>query len=152
MSRIRPIAICLCSYHNQILVIDGYDSVKHEAFYRPPGGGIEFGEYAVEAVQREFQEEFGLKLTHITQLAVLQNIFTCDGIPGHEIVYVFDAQLADPSRYGTILDGKEDDGSPFRAWWRSLDQIQQEQRPLYPDRIHDIVKTDIFPLSKSNRL
>ena len=30
--------------------------------YRPPGGGVEFGETAAEAVQREFTEELGFAI------------------------------------------------------------------------------------------
>ncbi len=42
--RVRPLAICVFRHHDRILVMEGYDPVKKEHFYRPLGGGIEFGE------------------------------------------------------------------------------------------------------------
>jgi hypothetical protein len=44
MNQIRPIALCVFHNNNRILVFEGYDKAKDEIFYRPLGGGIEFGE------------------------------------------------------------------------------------------------------------
>lgn len=44
MSRIRPLAICVFRHQDRILVAEGYDPVKDEHFYRPLGGGNEFGD------------------------------------------------------------------------------------------------------------
>jgi hypothetical protein len=44
MNEIRPVALCVFRNNDGILVFEGYDDVKGETFYRPPGGGIEFGE------------------------------------------------------------------------------------------------------------
>ncbi len=139
-NNIRPIVICLCSFENRILVIDWFDKVKREKFYRPPGGGIEFGEFGKDALIREFQEEFHLELVNIKFLFTLENIFVCDGQKGHEIVLVYDAQLRDAAHYGTILSGKEDNGETFQAYWRSLDEIRQDNRPLYPDGLAEKLK------------
>ena len=57
--RIRTIAICLFSHNGGILVAEGIDAVKGETFYRPLGGGIEFGEYGADTVAREIREEIG---------------------------------------------------------------------------------------------
>ena len=43
-NRIRPLAICVFLNNNRILVAEGYDPIKQQTFYRPLGGGIEFGE------------------------------------------------------------------------------------------------------------
>jgi hypothetical protein len=45
MPQIRPIAICIFSYNDKILVCEWHDPSKAETFYRPPGGAIEFGEF-----------------------------------------------------------------------------------------------------------
>ena len=139
-NKIRPIAICLCSFRNQILVIDWCDHVKRENFYRPPGGGIKFGEYGKDALIREFKEEFNLELMNIKFLFTLENIFVSEGQKGHEIVLVYDAQLRDSALYETNLSGMEDDGSTFKAFWRSLDEIRQENHPLYPDGLAEKLK------------
>jgi 8-oxo-dGTP pyrophosphatase MutT (NUDIX family) len=128
---IRPLALGLIRNSDRILVFEGHDDVKGETFYRLLGGGIEFGEQAVEALHREFVEELGAELTNAVELGVLENIFTVNGRAGHEIVYVFEATLADPSWYeredlGTILD----EGSPVS--WLLVSEFVSGERILYP--------------------
>ncbi len=41
--QIRPLVICLFWQGQRILVAKGYDPLKREQFFRPLGGGIEFG-------------------------------------------------------------------------------------------------------------
>ena len=56
--KIRVIALgILQRADGKILLDKGYDSKKDECFYRPLGGGIEFGEKGDEALIREFKEE-----------------------------------------------------------------------------------------------
>jgi ADP-ribose pyrophosphatase YjhB (NUDIX family) len=55
-------------------------------FHRPLGGHVEFGEYALDTVNREFEEELGQSLTGVRLLGVLENIFQWDGATQHEIV------------------------------------------------------------------
>jgi 8-oxo-dGTP pyrophosphatase MutT (NUDIX family) len=133
---IRPIALGLIRNGDRILVFEGRDDVKGETFYRPLGGGIEFGERAVDAVRREFQEELAAELSGVTWLGVLENIFTVYGREGHEIVYVFEASLAEKSWYkrddlGTILD----EGSPVS--WQPIEDFISERLVLYPQGLTD---------------
>jgi ADP-ribose pyrophosphatase YjhB (NUDIX family) len=68
-------------------------------FHRPLGGHVEFGEYAVDTVDREFGEEIGQRLTSVRLLGVLENIFQWQGATQHEVVFVFRADFADPAAY-----------------------------------------------------
>jgi len=74
-TRIRPIAVCLFRHENRILVSEGFDTVKQDYYYRPLGGGIEYGEPSREAVAREIREELGAEIENIRLLDVLENIF-----------------------------------------------------------------------------
>ena len=65
MNRIRPLAICLFRHNERILVAEAYDPVKKEAFYRPLGGGIEFGEHSEQTIQRELLEEIGAEVCEL---------------------------------------------------------------------------------------
>lgn len=131
--RIRPIAICVFSNDGRILVIEGYDSAKRQSFFRPIGGGIEFGETGVQAVVREVREEIGAEIKNLRLLGTLENIFTYLDKPGHEIVQVYDAEFLEPSLYlQTFIPGAEDDGNPFQAVWRDLNSFSS-RAPLYPD-------------------
>jgi 8-oxo-dGTP pyrophosphatase MutT (NUDIX family) len=99
MSQIRPLAICLFSHNDKILVSEEFDPSKDETFYRPLGGGIEFGEHSIDAVRRELMEEIGAEVKELVYLGTLENIYVFNGIPGHEIVQVYDGALVDPGLY-----------------------------------------------------
>jgi len=134
MSRIRPIAICIIQYQAKILVFKGWDEVKQSGFYRPLGGGIEFGETAQDAVRRELAEEIGAQLSDVRYLFTLENIFTCNGKAGHEIVLVFAADLVDSHLYSAeTISGHEDSGEPFQAIWKPLSDFYNGNNVLYPD-------------------
>ena len=99
MSQIRPLAICIFRNGNRILVGEGYDPIKRETFYRPLGGGIEFGERAEETIRREGREEIGAEVVSLQYLFTLENIFTFNGEPGHEIVMIYDGRLVNEALY-----------------------------------------------------
>ena len=63
-------------------------------FQRPLGGHVEFGEYALDTVRREFGEEIGQDLTDVRLLGVLENIFGWRGGTEHEVVFIFTAAFA----------------------------------------------------------
>src|SRR5215813_1202705 len=111
--RIRPLAICVFRRDGRILVAEGYDSVKDEYFYRPLGGGIEFGEPGVETICRELREEINEEADRdsLTYLGTVENIFYFNGRPGHEIVMIYDGALKNSRLYEqTVLTGKEANG------------------------------------------
>lgn len=140
MPFIRPIAICLLRQGERILVFEGYDHVKDQVFYRPLGGSIEFGESGQQAVERELLEELGARITQVRYLCTLENIFTCNGKPGHEIVMVYAAHFADPGWYAQDeFTGHEDDGAPFKALWKSLGDFGPGGAPLYPEGLLKIL-------------
>jgi ADP-ribose pyrophosphatase YjhB (NUDIX family) len=138
---IRAVALCVCRHQGQILVFEGYDSVKDQVYYRPLGGGIEFGELSRDAVQREIREELGTAIHDVRLLGTLENLFTLEGVPGHEIVLIFDATLADRSIYTrerfTIT---EDNGQVMPVQWMALVAFAApDAPPLYPDGLYALL-------------
>ena len=99
MPHIRPLAICIFLNHNKILEFEGYDSTKGETFYRPLGGGIEFHEHSEDTIHRELSEELGAQVKDLVYIGTLENIFTFNGEPGHEIVQVYDGTLTESGLY-----------------------------------------------------
>jgi ADP-ribose pyrophosphatase YjhB (NUDIX family) len=132
---IRPIAICLFYHNEKILVFKGYDRGKDESFYRPLEGAIEFGEYGEQAIRREIREEIQAEIRDIKFLTIFENIFKYEGKMAHEIVLVFDGTLVDSSLYEKTLIVQEDDENQtkYNAYWKSLEEIKQENQPLYPE-------------------
>ena len=139
-NHIRPIAVALINSDNKILVFEGRDHVKGETFFRPLGGSIEFGEHSMSAVCREFKEEIDSDINNITYMGMLENVFEYEGITHHEIVIVYEAELADKSLYKKkSFTGREDDGSLFNVRWMPLTYFKTGQAPLYPDGLLDMI-------------
>jgi ADP-ribose pyrophosphatase YjhB (NUDIX family) len=98
MISVKALAVVARPADGALLVCEGNDDTTG-LMARPLGGSVEFGELAVEAVRREFQEELGCGLLNVSLLVVLENRFTLNGVAGHEIDFVFRADLADADLY-----------------------------------------------------
>jgi 8-oxo-dGTP pyrophosphatase MutT (NUDIX family) len=140
---IRPKAVCTVQRGAEILVSAAHDSVKDETYYGPLGGGIEFGEIAADAVRREMVEELGAELVDVRLLGVLENIFTYEGRPGHEIVFVFLGRFADATLYEhDELRWTESDGTQWVATWMPLEHFAPGGPPLYPTGLYGLLRDD----------
>jgi ADP-ribose pyrophosphatase YjhB (NUDIX family) len=110
-----------------LLVSEHVDS-RDPPFQRPLGGHVEFGEYAIDTVRREFAEEIGQELTGVRLLGVLENIFGWRGGTEHEVVFIFTAALAAASAY-EIEEQRIRDNPDRRVLWRPPNAVSP---PLYP--------------------
>ncbi len=141
MSRIRPIAIGIFKHNDSILVFEGHDAIKDETFYRPLGGGIEFGEYSIETIKREIWEEIEAEITNVEYIVTLENVFVNDGHNGHEFVTIYQAEFVDKSLYEQpVIMGQEDDGTPFKAFWKPLSLFKDNGPPLYPTGLLELLQ------------
>jgi ADP-ribose pyrophosphatase YjhB (NUDIX family) len=104
-------------------------------FQRPLGGHVEFGEYALETVHREFREELDRELADVRLLGVLENIFGWQGQTQHEVVFIFSAAFAAADAYEVeeqlILDNAD-----RRVLWRPADAVSP---PLYPAGLSELI-------------
>lgn len=140
MKNIRCIAIAWIQHQQQIFVLEGFDPIKNDYFYRPIGGGIDFGETGLVAVQREFQEETQLQLKNIHYLATLENIFTYKGQAGHELVRLYQADFVDAWIYQTPeITAYEDSGKAFKACWVDLAEFESGTKRLVPEDLLDCI-------------
>ncbi len=141
MSQIRPLAICLFSHDDKILVSEEYDPAADETFYRPLGGGIEFGEHSIDTIHRELMEEISAQVKDLVYLGTIENIFTFNGIPGHEIVQVYDGLLVEAGLYEqALISGHEADVNlSMKVVWKSLDEFGPGKSILYPDGLIELL-------------
>lgn len=138
--RVRPIAICVFWKDDSILVLEGHDAVKGETFYRPLGGGIEFGEYSREAVAREIYEELGAEVRDLRFLGVIENVFRYEGEPWHEIVLVYGGKLADARLYDVQeMEGCEDGSVAMKVLWKPLSDFRSGRAILYPTGLMEML-------------
>ncbi len=139
--RIRPLAICVFHRDGRILVNEAVDNVARTRYFRPLGGGIEFGERAISAAEREIREELGAEITELQLLGTLENIFTHQGQPGHEIVFVFDGRFRNEALYSkSHLEGRESSGEPLKAVWRTRSGFSASS-PLYPNGLLELLQS-----------
>ena len=142
MNHIRPIAICVFHHKNCILVAEGYDPVKNEHFYRPLGGGIEFGENSGETICREIMEELNAEVDResLKYLGAVENIFHFHGAAGHEIVLIYDGVFKEAKLYEqAVILRKEANGEGIRAVWKDLNEFSTGKSILYPTGLVQIL-------------
>ena len=144
--RIRTTALCVLYRAGKILVFEGYDASIDETFYRPLGWGVLLGETAADAVVREIREEIGAVISNVRQLGVLENIFEFEESPGHQIMFIFDAEFDDQSLYERkIIAAQEHGDDPrtpiedFEAIWIDLADVESGQKILYPEGLLDLI-------------
>ena len=140
-NKVRPLAICVFSHNDRILVAEGYDPVKQQTFYRPLGGGIEFGENSEETIHRELMEEIGAEVTVLKYLGTLENIYVFNGTPGHEIVMIYDGVLKNSGLYEQAeVEGIEAEiDESFKAVWMRLDEFGVGKSILYPNGLLELL-------------
>lgn len=119
----------------KILLEKGYDRRKDAFFYRPSGGGIEFGERSQETLLREFMEELRQHIVVERLLTVLENIFTFDGKPGHEIVFVYAARLANAQDEARDYFQRVDGSDAIISWV----DVKEVALPIYPEGLLAII-------------
>ena len=142
--RIRPLAICVFQNQGRILVNQSYDPAKDEYFYRPLGGGIEFGEISMDTVCRELKEELDIEVEResLRYLGTLENMFTFLGKPHHEIILIYDGALKESGLYDqAVILGREANGEEIRAEWRNIAEFDEGRSILYPTGLRELLRT-----------
>ncbi len=131
---IKAMAVIRRPRDGALLVSEHVDS-RDPPFQRPLGGHVEFGEYALDTVRREFGEEIGQELTDARLLGVLENIFGWRGGTEHEVVFVFAAAFASAEAY-EIEEQPIRDNPDRRVLWRPADAASP---PLYPAGLSELI-------------
>jgi 8-oxo-dGTP pyrophosphatase MutT (NUDIX family) len=136
---IRVLALGLIRDGNRIFISEGYDPVKQQTFYRAMGGGVDFGETSIEALQREFQEEIQADLTNIKFLGCLENLFTFNGKPGHEILFVYQCDFADAKFYQLEQLVFAEGERKKRGLWVEINRFKSGELNLVPEQFLEYI-------------
>ncbi len=128
----RVVAQCLLEHNGRLLLQEFWHEHDQYYFFRPPGGGIEPGEYAAAAMRREIEEELAAEVSEPELVHVLENIFEYGGKTHHEIVFLFRAAVLD-ERLTRVPEVKLIDNTfEFRAVWKSVAELLRDDVVLYP--------------------
>lgn len=121
---------------NQLLVCEVLNDEGTLKGYAPLGGGIEFGEFAENALRREMLEELGCSIQVQGKPLVFENIFTHHDVTGHEIIFAFPVQLDNPEIYSRKrFQIKEEGGSLHWVEWINCDDLRTGKVLLYPQAL-----------------
>jgi hypothetical protein len=129
---VRPLAIGVIRRGDAVLLEAVHDDDGSTKGWRPPGGQIEFGESAADALRREIDEELGESVTDPVLLGIFENLYQHHGVQGHEVVFVFETGFAEPAVYERDDFRYTEKGITYHPQWVRIAELQEGDRPLYP--------------------
>lgn len=109
-----------------------------EAFYRFPGGEIEFGETAAETLLREMREEYELEITVGNLWMVNENFFAYREKTAHGVNLLYLCSLVNNTPVSELRHKEHDD---IKLVWRS--QADFDRIPLYPQGVENHLNTSV---------
>jgi ADP-ribose pyrophosphatase YjhB (NUDIX family) len=137
--KIRLKAMCLFTHEGKTLASKGHDDKKDEIFYRVIGGSVDFGEKTEEAVRREVKEELGCEVENLELVKVVENIFEYNGIPGHEVVFLYKGNLSNKTLYKQDKIHIIEPYAEFDAEWVPVEDIVSGKAILYPTLDYSVI-------------
>ena len=140
---LRAVAVILDQEQRRVVI----HRASHEDFWTLPGGRVELGERAAEALVREMREEIGVEVEVGRLLWVVEGFVAFLERHWHEISFYFlttlplDCPLYDQDRWSGIEEGIEDLYIPkeLRGTTNTLELLFEWQDI---DRLHDV---NLFP-------
>lgn len=137
---VRAVAVGVARRGDEVLLSRLRDPGADEWFYRPVGGGIEFGEMSEETLAREFDEELDATVEDYELVDVLERTFEFDGNPGHEIWFLYEVSLAESWPYERdAFEGREPEhDETFRVEWLPIDALDGET--VYPEELASLLR------------
>lgn len=125
-------AMLIVRNDDKLLFSRGFDTVKKEAFLRPLGGHVEFGETGAETIRREMLEEVDCDALNIRFVSVVENIFIYNGKQGHEIILMYEGKLANETLREREKFLFKEGRREVEAGWYSKADVENERLSIYP--------------------
>jgi len=138
---IRIVALGILQRPDGKLLVDkGYDSIKKETFYRPLGGGVDFGEKSEEALVREFMEETGKEIVITKFMATVENIFEYEGKRGHQVMFLHKCVFKNKNDHD-LKEIPSVENKNNTSVWKSIEEIRNKKAKLYPVEIEKLLSS-----------
>ena len=143
--RINAVAVGVIVQNEHILLEPMAPWLNTGLMWRPIGGFIEFGEYAADAVVREFQEELAREVEVVRLLEVYENLASFDVASGplsvHETVFLHELRFAARDRPDSLgpLESFEqaapDGEARSFAHWLPAAEVLRGEHPVFPPNL-----------------
>lgn len=133
----RAIALCLLQHNDRLLLQEFWHEFEQYTYYRPPGGGIEHGERAEQAVRREMREELDTELEDVRLLEVFENLFRYGERQHHEIVFLFEARLVGERLLANDRIAINENGNLRTGVWMPIPRLRRQEVVLYPEALRN---------------
>ena len=121
-------AVGVALHHGRVLI----HKAEVDDFWTLPGGRVEFGESAADALVREFDEEIAVSISIERLLWVAENFFEYAGLNYHELAFYFLANIPENSE---ILEIDEfigyEEAVKLTFRWHPVNELND--LILYPD-------------------
>ena len=128
--RFQMRAVAIIRHEGHVLI----HKATHETFWALPGGRVEYGETAAEAVEREIAEELGCTSKIGPLRYLVENFFVYDGEGCHEIGWYYGVDLtsAFPFVTGDICHRATEGSYDLEFRWVRCDAETFGLYPLMP--------------------
>ena len=135
-NKIQVKSLCVFERGESIFVSKSPDSVKKDYYYRPVGGTANFGEISIDTLRREITEELGTEIIDATLENVFENVFVCDGHPGHEVIFMYKAKFSDKKFYEKDeYELTESNGEKNPVYWINKAKFVSGELRLVPEAL-----------------
>lgn len=148
MPSIRPVALCLFEHEGRLLLQEFLNRSTGQFFYRPFGGGLEFGERAEAAVRREILEELGAEISAPELLQIIEDLHDLGDGPRHNLVFLFRARLLDERLTSLPEFRMVDSCAEHRAIWQPIEWLQNGRIALHPPELRERL-AEYFPTART---
>lgn len=133
---VRGKVIALLKRNNQLLVAEVLDDAGKLKGYCPLGGGINFGEFAENAIRREMLEELGCSIHLQGAPIVFENLYEHHGSKGHEIIFAFPLSVDKLEIYAqNRFEITEERGSKHFVEWIDIEAFKTGSKLLFPEQL-----------------
>lgn len=133
----RVVALCLLQHNDRLLLQEFWHEFEQYTYYRPPGGGIEHGERAEEAVRREMREELDTEVENVQLLEIFENLFHYGERQHHEIVFLFRARPVGERLFADDRVAITDNGNLRTGVWMPIPKLLRQEVVLYPTTLRE---------------